>query len=77
MGKHSDLNRQGIGWLDEVANAKPHEITGRPPKESWAEELLLLKKVSEGELGVKPALRTQQVYQDGLVKVLGNPPVSG
>jgi transposase len=67
-----DLNRQGMEWLDEVANAKPHEITGRPPKESWAEELPLLKKVPEGELGVKPALRTQQVYQDGLVKVLGN-----
>lgn len=68
----SCLNQQGLQWLEEVANKKPHEITGVSPCELWQEEIPHLKPLRDGHPVVPPALRNHLVYQDGLVKVLGN-----
>ncbi len=68
----ADLENQWHRWLQEVADAKPHETTGRVPQEAWEEERPHLQPLARTPFRARPALRTQQVYQDGLVKVLGN-----
>lgn len=67
-----DLENQWQRWLKEVADAKPHETTGRAPQEAWEEEKSHLQPLARTPFRARPALRTQQVYQDGFVKVLGN-----
>jgi transposase len=67
-----DLDCQWKSWLDEIGDAKPHETTGRPPLEMWAEEKPQLQPLTERQFTPKPAFRVQQAYDDGLVKVLGN-----
>lgn len=67
-----DLENQWQRWLKEVADAKPQETTGRAPQEAWEEEKPHLQPLGRTPFRARPALRTQQVYQDGFVKVLGN-----
>jgi transposase len=67
-----DLDQQCGDWLKTVANAKPHETTGRPPDEVWKEERVHLKPLVVEPFQTRPAFRRQQVGRDGLVKVLGN-----
>lgn len=68
----TDLDRQFRQWLQEVADVKVHETTGRPPGEAWQEECPHLQPWAGQGYPSVPALRIQQVGRDGLVKVLGN-----
>lgn len=67
----ADLRRQSGRWLQEVADEKVHETTGRRPHEAWQEEKRHLLPFKEG-FRPRPSFRHRQVRQDGLVKVLGN-----
>ena len=68
----ADLSDQWQRWLNEVADAKPHETTGRVPQEAWEEEKTHLQPLARTPFRAQPVFRTQQVYDDGFVKVLGN-----
>ena len=68
----TELHRQGERWLEKVANQKVHEITGQIPQEAWQQERPCLRAKTNRTYKAKPAFRQQQVYKDGLVKVLGN-----
>jgi transposase len=68
----TDLSDQWQRWLNEVADAKPHETTRRVPEQAWEEEKPHLQPLARSPFRAQPVFRTQQVYQDGFVKVLGN-----
>ena len=68
----TDLERQFRQWLQEVADVKVHETTGRPPGVAWQEERPHLQPWAGQGYQSVPAFRIQQVGRDGLVKVLGN-----
>lgn len=68
----ADLTRQWEEWVGEVADAKPHETTGRPPREAWEEEKAELQPVPEESAVIGPAYRIHLVQNDNWVKVLSN-----
>ena len=68
----TDLEQQWRSWLENVGDAKVHETTGRPPLELWEEEKPHLQPLTKERFEPQAAYRTQQVYRDGFVKVLGN-----
>ena len=41
------LNSAALAWLDKYANAKPHYLTKRPPRELFIEEVKYLKAVPQ------------------------------
>jgi transposase len=67
-----DLERQWWEWLTAIADKKPNETTQVPPYDRWIEERGKLCKCHESLYETKPSYKTQQVYADGCVKVLGN-----
>jgi len=68
----ADLWEQWQRWLQEVADAKTHETTRRVPQQAWEEEKAHLQPLARTPFRAQPVFRTQQVYEDGFVKVLGN-----
>jgi transposase len=68
----ADLSNQWQRWLNEVADAKPHETTRRVPQQVWEQEKPHLQPLARTPFRARPVFRTQQVYDDGFVKVLGN-----
>ncbi len=68
----NDLQGQCQRWLREVADVKEHETTRRRPVDLWKQEQPHLQPIGRQSFLTPPAYRVQQVYQDGLVKVLGN-----
>ena len=68
----SDLEDQWQKWLNQVADVKEHETTGRRPVDLWKEEQPHLQRIAQQSFLTQPANRVQQVYEDGFVKVLGN-----
>jgi transposase len=68
----ADLNNQWQRWLNEVADAKPHETTRRVPHEAWEQEKPHLQPLAQTPFRAQPVFRIQQVSDDGFVKVLGN-----
>jgi transposase len=67
-----DLQRQWEEWLENVADRKPHETTGRSPNELWREERGCLKALPDGPCRAQPSMERRRVLANGLVKVLGN-----
>lgn len=67
-----DLEGQWFDWLHSIADLKPNETTGDPPKERWELERPKLKPLRDSIYAIRPSFRDQPVYQDGFVKVLGN-----
>lgn len=67
-----DLEKQWWDWLTAIADKKPNETTQVPPYDRWIEEKVKLCPCHESLYETKPSYKTQQVYADGCVKVLGN-----
>ena len=67
-----DLISQWEIWLQEIGDAKPHETTGKSPLKAWEEERTALAPFKESAFDCRPSSKVQEVYKDGLVKVLGN-----
>lgn len=68
----ADLYDQWDCWKREVADVKPHETTGCPPREAWEEEKAHLRPLPEQGVVIGPAYRTHLVQTDNWFKVLGN-----
>jgi len=68
----ADLYEQWDRWKREVADVKPHETTGRPPREAWEEEKSHLRPLPDEGVVIGPAYRTHLVQTDNWIKVLGN-----
>lgn len=69
---HGDVQAQWVDWVENVADAKVHETTGKVPNEVWKEERLHLQAMSEGCYTAQPSLEKREVLLNSLVKVLGN-----
>jgi transposase len=67
-----DVQFQWEGWLENVADRKPHETTGRPPMELWHEEKEYLSALTDGHYDPQASMERRKVLASGLVKVLGN-----
>jgi transposase len=67
-----DVQRQWEEWLENIADEKAHETTGRPPKELWREEQDRLKAVPCGWYDAQPSMERRRALANGLVKILGN-----
>lgn len=67
-----DLDRQWFEWLHAIADTKPNETTGEPPKVRFENERSYLRPLRDSIYTPRPSLREQPVYKDGYVKVLGN-----
>ena len=67
-----DLYDQWDRWKREIADVKPHETTGRPPREAWEEEKAHLRPLADEGVVIGPAYRVHLVQTDNWIKVLGN-----
>ena len=67
-----DVQIQWEDWVENVADVKLHETTGKSPKEMWMEERTQLKPLPEGGYQAQSSMEKRKVLANGLVKVLGN-----